>query len=140
MNMISAPISESISALSRQALLDAWREAKGHAPPLHLSTELLRYGLAYQLQAAATGGLSKRVTDALQQSRRPGATAPARKPRSGSLLVREWNGVPHHVEIVDDGYRYRDLVYRSLTAIAYEITGAKWSGPRFFGLKARSGA
>ncbi len=52
--------------------------------------------------------------------------------------MREWNGVAHIVDIVEGGYRYRSKQYKSLTAIAYEITGARWSGPRFFGLKPRA--
>jgi hypothetical protein len=54
--------------------------------------------------------------------------------QSGVRLVREWQGTPHHVLVTDDGYEYRDEVYRSLSAIARRITGAQWSGPRFFGL------
>lgn len=54
--------------------------------------------------------------------------------KTGARLVREWNGIAHTVDIVEGGFRYRDKNYASLTAIAKEITGAHWSGPRFFGI------
>ena len=60
--------------------------------------------------------------------------------RPGAQLLRTWNGVTHRVDVVEDGYRYRGVVYRSLSAIAKRITGAHWSGPRFFGLVSRSKA
>jgi hypothetical protein len=57
---------------------------------------------------------------------------PSIKP--GTRLVREWNGRTHHVEVLDKGFRWNDRTYRSLSSIAKAITGAHWSGPRFFGL------
>ena len=68
--------------------------------------------------------------------------APDRAPplRSGTRLTREWHGRTHHVHVVDGGFDYGDQRYRSLTAIARKITGAAWSGPRFFGLTASRGA
>ena len=56
----------------------------------------------------------------------------------GSRLLREWNGATYEVEVLDTGYRWRGEVWSSLSAIAREITGTKWSGPRFFGLTKRS--
>ena len=61
------------------------------------------------------------------------------KLRSGGRLVREWNGVSHVVDVTDAGYLWRGERHRSLSAIARAITGAHWSGPRFFGLTGRSG-
>ena len=60
---------------------------------------------------------------------------PAATLKVGSRLVRDWHGEPHQVLIRDDGFVYRDKLYRSLTPIARDITGSNWSGPRFFGLK-----
>ncbi len=60
---------------------------------------------------------------------------PAASLKVGSRLVRDWHGEPHQVLIRDDGFVYRDKLYRSLTPIARDITGSNWSGPRFFGLK-----
>ena len=56
-------------------------------------------------------------------------------PRSGSVLVREWQGVTHHVAIVNDGFIWNGSTYRSLSGIARAITGTKWNGPRFFGMR-----
>ena len=56
-------------------------------------------------------------------------------PRSGTVLVREWQGATHHVTIVNDGFLWNGSTYRSLSAIARAITGTKWNGPRFFGMR-----
>ena len=64
--------------------------------------------------------------------------SPPASMKAGARLVREWNGIAHIVDIVDGGFRYRDKTYASLTAIAKEITGAHWSGPRFFGIKGKA--
>jgi Protein of unknown function (DUF2924) len=55
-------------------------------------------------------------------------------PQPGSRLVREWQGTTYTVDVLDDGFFYKEKSYRSLSAIALVITGARWSGPRFFGL------
>ena len=55
--------------------------------------------------------------------------------KEGGRLLREWNGVTHTVEVLEDGYRWNGDTYRSLSAVARAITGARWSGPRFFGLR-----
>jgi hypothetical protein len=62
-------------------------------------------------------------------------TLPAIRIKPGTRLVRDWGGASHHVVVLDRGFLYRDQQYRSLSTIAAEITGAKWSGPRFFGLR-----
>jgi hypothetical protein len=59
-------------------------------------------------------------------------------PRTGTVLVREWQGTTHHVTIVNDGFLWNGQTHRSLSAIARAITGAKWNGPRFFGMRERS--
>jgi len=92
--------------------------------------------LAYDIQVKAFGGLSARTIRALKAAARPGSgPATARLPARGSRLVREWNGALHEVEVLDDGYHWRGQRFRSLSAIAQVITGTKWSGPRFFGIK-----
>ncbi|MEM7524556.1 MAG: DUF2924 domain-containing protein, partial [Pseudomonadota bacterium] len=117
----------------RAALIEAWRRRYG-APPKHISQVLLRKILAYDLQAKALGDLSSTAKRNLKSALRH----PTRKRIGvGARLVREWNGVRHTVEIGEDGYRWRDALYPSLSAVATAITGAKWSGPRFFGLDSR---
>jgi len=118
----------------RAALLEALRRRYG-APPSHLSQPLMRKVLAYDLQADRYGRLSK----AARRTLRTALCKPQRRIVGvGARLVREWNGVRHTVEICADGYRWRDALYPSLSAVAMAITGAKWSGPRFFGMDAGS--
>ena len=130
---------EALGSMARPQLVVEWERAYGRGPPSHLSVQLLQWGIAGRLQEDGRPGPTRRVKDALSQALTTSSLAPSRKPRSGSRLLREWNGVAHVVEVVDGGFRYRDRRYPSLTRIAFEITGARWSGPRFFGLKARSG-
>ena len=124
---------DALERSDRAALIEAWRRRYG-PPPKHISQVLLRKVLAYDLQAQASGDLAPTAKRALKSALRH----PTRKRIGvGARLVREWNGVRHTVEIGDDGYRWRDTLYPSLSAVAQAITGAKWSGPRFFGLDAK---
>ena len=123
----------------RSALVDLWHEAFETKPPRGLSQAFLARLLAYDLQVRARGGLSPRLVKRLQATaagETPSPAAPQLRP--GAQLLRTWNGVTHRVDVVDDGYRYRGDIYRSLSAIAKRITGAHWSGPRFFGLVSRT--
>lgn len=122
----------------REGLVARWAEVFGRVPPANLSVQLLRAGIAYELQAKQFGSFSGRSREALKRLQSSPTSRPARRPRAGVQLMREWNGVTHIVAIVDDGFLYRDRTFKSLTAIAFEITGARWSGPRFFGLKSRT--
>lgn len=127
---------------SRGDLIDAWIKAYGGPPPKGLSTRLLLYACHYNRQVKEYGGIRKST---LRQLGRyvpaPSGTATidtrapvALKPGTGSRLVREWRGKTHMVDIVENGFVYQGKSYRSLSAIARTITGARWSGPRFFGL------
>ncbi|WP_413719231.1 DUF2924 domain-containing protein [Silicimonas sp. MF1-12-2] len=87
------------------------------------------------------GGLSKQTTAALTRSNskaKPKAVSSALKP--GARLLREWNGVTHVVDVVEGGLVWKGETWRSLSVIAREITGAHWSGPRFFGLNGKGGS
>ena len=64
----------------------------------------------------------------------------AKRIRAGTRVVREWNGRTHSVTVEEEGFTYAGRSYRSLSAIARQITGARWSGPRFFGLATKKGA
>ncbi len=129
---------EFLSAASRQELLIRWDKLHGSPAPDGLSTSLLRRGVIYELQAKHYGGLSPAHRKALLQIATSKTAAVPANVKSGARLVREWNGIPHVVDAVEGGFRYKDKTYASLTAIAKEITGAHWSGPRFFGIKSRS--
>lgn len=116
-----------LAALPPADLLDEWQRV-WKAPAPRLSPELLRMGLAYRLQEKALGKLPARVV----RSIRAPSAAPSIK--AGTQLIRSWNGRSITVLVTDDGYVFEGQTYRSLTAIARLVTGAGWSGPRFFGL------
>jgi len=131
---------EALRDVKRPELVDRWKAALGTDPPRRASQALLARLLAYELQAAAYGGLSARTRaklTAIASGEAPKLAAPRLKP--GARLVREWNGVLHTVEAVEGGFLYREERFRSLSSIARRITGAHWSGPRFFGLVRRGG-
>ncbi len=133
---------EALPALSPDELRKEWRRLYRSQPP-RLSRDLLVRAVAYRIQELRYGGLSKatsRKLAALVHARQSdGEIAPeaAQKIRAGARLVREWNGRTHTVTVEEEGFTYAGRNYRSLTAIAREITGAHWSGPRFFGLARR---
>jgi len=127
-----------LSAASRQELLLRWEQLNGSPAPEGLSTSLLRRGVIYDLQAKHYGGLSPAHRRTLLQVAASKTATPHASMKSGARLVREWNGIAHVVDIVEGGFRYKDKTYASLTAIAKEITGAHWSGPRFFGIKGKA--
>jgi hypothetical protein len=109
-----------------------------------LSRDLLERAIGYRRQELEHGGLGKAtrrkletIAKAIRSTGRVSAT-PALSLKPGARLVREWQGRTHTVTVVEDGFEYGGEIYPSLTSIAKKITGAHWSGPRFFGL-ARSG-
>ena len=126
-----------LAALDRNNLLKRWREAFPGPVAKHLSRPLMIRALAWQIQADAFGALPKSVARALRSGARCGGPPSTIPP--GSRLVREWNGRAHIVDVTDDGFVWEGQQFASLTAIARAITGTHWSGPRFFGLKARVG-
>jgi Protein of unknown function (DUF2924) len=112
-------------------------------PPMRLSRDLLIRGITYKLQERAYGGLSMTTARKLEQAAAGPPSRGAAKPtpqislRPGTQLVRQWRGVTHMVLIHADGIEWRGQRYRSLSLVARKITGARWSGPRFFGLRQR---
>ena len=132
-----------VETMTAAQLKEEWVRVHG-APAPSLSPDLLRRGLAHRLQERAHGGLCRRARSIITRiadagtSKKP-APAPARKLSPGTRLVRDWHGVGHTVTVLDDGFDYDERRWTSLTAIARSITGAKWSGPRFFGLNAAGG-
>ena len=138
-------IASDLAQLEGLAILEVWQEwwrLHQTPPPMRLSRDILLRGIAYKLQERALGGLSKSTLRKLQSSDLDGLPMPEgrRRPRAsfkpGTRLVREWHDVTHTVVILADGVEWRGQRYRSLSVVAREITGARWSGPRFFGLKA----
>ncbi|MEQ8903423.1 MAG: DUF2924 domain-containing protein [Roseovarius sp.] len=129
-----------IEVMTRPGLVALWEDLFGDPPPKSLSRPVLRRILAFEVQARVMGGLPKGFVAKLDRAAI--ADAPNRRPdmRPGGRLLREWNGVTHVVDVTEQGYRWRDQTWRSLSVIAREITGAHWSGPRFFGLNGRTKA
>lgn len=126
--------------MSRGDLLELWSREEFGALPKKTSTPFLARLLAYELQAKKLGGLRKRTRSTLSSILSTGMPeAPSKSAANGTRLVREWNGVRHVVDVTKQGAIYRGKTYRSLSAVAREITGARWSGPRFFGLQRKAG-
>ena len=116
-----------------QALRDTWAQLYGPAPKLR-SPDLLRHLIAWRLQAEAEPAAVQRLRARLDWDR---AVAPAtRVLGAGARVMREWKGELHEAEVLADGrVLHRGRTYDSLSAVAREITGARWNGPRFFGLR-----
>jgi hypothetical protein len=125
--------------LTAQQLREEWRRLYRGQPP-RFSRDLLIRSLAYRLQELAQGGLSKATQRKLASLAREIATKGSVtvtvdvRLRPGARLMREWRGKTHTVVVREDGFEFAGKVYPSLTQIAHIITGAHWSGPRFFGL------
>lgn len=125
-----------------------WRDLYRSDPPAHMSRQVLVQAIAYRLQEKTFGGLSRsarmKLTGAKkEQGKRPATSRCAsiqHRIKPGTRLLREWQGRPHEVIAIDGGrFLYREQTYTSLSAIAREITGTRWSGPTFFGLNKKTG-
>jgi Protein of unknown function (DUF2924) len=140
---VSARLAE-LTTLGMPALRSEWRRLFRREAP-RLSRDLIIRAIAYRIQENAFGGLPTAVERRLaklirtfESEGRIVAPSPP-KVRAGARLVREWRGRTHVVLVVDGGFEYAGKTFTSLTPIAVEITGARWSGPRFFGLVRRRG-
>ena len=144
MDKAAIDIAQALARLSELTIFELrgeWRRLHRMPPPMRLSRDLLVRGITYKLQERAYGGLSTATARKLEQaganslSRGSVTPAPPITLRPGTRLVREWRGVTHMVLIHADGIEWRGQRYRSLSLVARKITGARWSGPRFFGLR-----
>lgn len=135
-------VAQQLDALPRKSkaeLKALWREMFGQPHPAYAHKDFLVRALAYRIQENAYGGLDPKVrrrllliAEKLESGK--AVTAPLRiKP--GTRLVREWSGDTHVVTVLEEGFEYRSKRYSSLSEIARAITGTRWSGPAFFGLK-----
>jgi len=128
-----------LNEITAQQLRNEWRRLYRGQPP-RLSRDLLIRTIAYRMQELAYGGLSKatqRKLDALTRELKGKGSivvTPGMSLKPGARLVREWRGRTHTVAVTENGFEYAGKSFSSLTKIAHAITGAHWSGPRFFGL------
>lgn len=133
-----------LGAMPPAELRAAWRE-QYRSPAPNLGPDLLRRGIAWRMQERTAGKLSpstrreiERMIARLNAGEEP-AKAGAGKLKPGTRLIRSWGGTVHQVLVLEDGFEHEGRHYCSLSQIARAITGAHWSGPRFFGLKASHG-
>jgi hypothetical protein len=128
------------------ALKARWRELFDTEPPAY-NRRFLESRLAYRIQELAYGGLSRETLERLQAmaiqyaSRDPAErkARPQLRPIAGTRLIREWQGVEHCVTVRGDDFEYLGRPYKSLSSVARQITGTKWNGWTFFGLKSQRG-
>jgi Protein of unknown function (DUF2924) len=133
----------SILAMSTDQLSRAWHKKVSKVPPHKLPKSLFARVLAYRLQADLFGDLGKeavRLLDTIVNDLAVGKTLEIKPPtgrrlKSGSVLVREHNGVLQRVMVLEEGYAWQGKTFSSLSSAAKAITGTNWNGQRFFGLK-----
>jgi hypothetical protein len=132
----------SLGELSRHELVERWQAHFKAPPPKGIRRPLLMRALAYRLQAKRWGGLRPQLAQQLRKLATETAADKVVRPeksgfnlKPGTRLYREWNSKTHVVEVTEKGVFWNGQHYRSLSAVARAITGARWSGPRFFGLK-----
>jgi hypothetical protein len=117
-----------------------WKDLFDTEPPLY-NRRYLESRLAYRIQELAYGGLKPETIErleALGEQLARGEKISLRdehRPISGTRLIREWQGVEHCVTVRDHDYEYQGRPYKSLSAVARAITGTRWNGPLFFGLR-----
>jgi hypothetical protein len=128
---VSAALAE-LAALDRPALALRWQSVFGVPAPKSCQAPLLRGALAWHVQVSIHQANANRASKALARA----ASFPlANTLTPGTRLLREWQGRTHHVTVVGDGFEYEGRHWKSLSAITRSITGTRWSGPRFFGLR-----
>ncbi len=142
----SESLSEKLTALAEldtAVLRREWRRLYRSHPPAHIRRDLLILAIAWKLQERVHGGLTaaqkRKLAGIAEELRKNGdlSGSPAIRVKPGSRLVREWCGETHTVLVLEDGFEWNGKRRCSLSAIAREITGTHWSGPRFFGLRPR---
>ena len=135
-----------LKGASAPALKAKWRELFESEPPQY-NRRFLESRLAYRIQELAYGGLSRETLERLRamakqydnKSATERKARPAHRPIAGTQLIREWQGISHCVTVRTDDFEYLGRPYKSLSSVAHEITGTKWNGWVFFGLKNHPG-
>ena|ERR1700730_3866994 len=135
----------SLSALEAATLRQRWKALFDADPSPRVGRSLMVSAISFRIQERALGGLkpaTQRLLDRIVEGRSEAAPEriPTRRACAGTLLIREWRGVSHRVIVLDNDVVYRKRHYKSLSEVARAITGARWSGPLFFGLRRRAKA
>jgi hypothetical protein len=132
-----------LETLDLGGLRAAWVRRYGGEPPIRRSRDVLMRLLAWRMQEDQYGGLDPKILQALRRlgqafDRDPGHTpAASLSLKPGIELTRDWNGQRHIVRVTESGFAYDGKSFRSLSEVARAITGTRWSGPAFFGLKGK---
>ena len=132
---------ERVRTLRVVELRALWRAKFKSEPPTAFGPDLLRRSLAYKIQEDAYGGLDRVTARLLRQlmaqyaKTNGGRLVLPRRIKPGSILIREWKGQSHRVVVMEEGFAYNGKPYESLSEIARLITGTRWNGPKFFGLR-----
>lgn len=130
-----------LESLDLQQLRAKWKLLYQIDAPPHLSRDWLRRAVAYRMQENLLGGLrpaTRRLLERVAEdarARKLTKLRPQRKVGPNTILIREWGGTRHEVTVLESGVMFRGKRYRSLSEVARVITGCRWSGPLFFGLK-----
>lgn len=128
-----------LSILDRSELVEKWRILYGKEPPVGVKNNFLMHGIAHRMQEEVLGGLKPATRRFLEKVAQGSASKQQMLPnnniKSGTRLLREWHGVTYEVIVMENGVQCNGKNYRSLSEVARAITGARWSGPLFFGLK-----
>ena len=144
MRQPAIPKLSELSTAGRAELLAIWTATLGKPPAaLRTSRELLASALAWQLQERKFGGLTAaakrklRILTRTHRRRKRSALLPAASTnlRPGTVISKQWRGAQHVVLVLAGGFQYQGKVYGSLSHVAREITGTRWNGPAFFGLR-----
>ncbi|MGA2782624.1 MAG: DUF2924 domain-containing protein [Smithella sp.] len=128
-----------LSTLDRRELIEKWQLLYGTEPPVGVRNNFLMHGIAHRMQEKALGGLKPATRRFLEKAAQDNASRqqilPAVSIKPGTRLLREWHGVTYEVIILESSVMCNGKYYRSLSEVARAITGTRWSGPLFFGLK-----
>lgn len=133
----------SLSTKTTAELKHQWRALYGAEAPPRISRDLLIRAVAYRIQERALGGLKPSARRLLARvaadaaARQPIEAAPQPTLTPGTVLLREWHGTEHQVVVREGGIVFQGKTYQSLSEVARRITGTRWSGPLFFGLRRR---
>lgn len=140
-----------LPAMTMPELQAMWRDLHTTEPP-RCNRKFIESRLAYRIQELSYGGLKAETKARLaaladdmeaetvgKTGSRRSSSASDGKPLSGTRLLREWQGVEHAVTVMDTGFEWQGRPYASLSSVARAITGTRWNGPLFFGLRSTKG-